>query len=855
MANRVKVQVAKKETKKPKREKKVKESKSKKTISSKSKQSGKGFFKSFISFFKSPTTHTAFGVFLFLFTIFLFFSFVSFYQTHETDNAKFCLNILKTMGNGEKAVNSMGILGLYFSFLFIKYWFGVASFGFLLLGVIYAYRLVFKKNLLNLIKTTLLTSYTVIFVSMSLALIADKEWIAGGMGIYFQKFFIEKIGHAGYVLLLLFLASILFISFGGLLLLKKKNKVDRSESVENEIENPPFIEEDKEIKPSFFARLFAKKQEEEKTDNAIDNQIIDEEKEEIFYKPIKKEISPSEEQMILEDIQGTDILIDDVDFEYIENEELFSENEEELVEESEKEKQEEDDETAYSKLEPYVPRADLPGYIFPTLDLLKNYENILRTREQKEMEIAANKQRIKNALENFKIYIQSISAIEGPTITLYEIVPEAGIRISKIKSLGDDIALSLKALGIRIIAPIPGKGTIGIEVPNITAQIVPMKSVLASEKFQNVDNMALPIVIGKTIANEPFVFDLAKMPHVLMAGATGQGKSVGLNAILASLLYKKHPAELKFVLVDPKMVELTLYTKIERHYLAKLPDAEEAIITDTKKVVRTLSSLCFEMDQRFELLKKSQCRDILEYNNKFKSRRLNPEHGHRFLPYIVLIFDEFADCIMTAGREVEQPVARLAQKGRAGGIHLIVATQRPSVNVITGLIKANFPARIAFRVSSMMDSRTILDGSGAESLIGKGDMLISTGNAITRLQCALIDTSEVECICDFIGEQRGYVSALLLPEVAEESMEGSQETDDGEFDPLFADSAREVVNKQQGSTSFLQRKFKLGYNRAGRIMDQLEREKIVGPSIGSKTRDVLIKESITLEEFLKERGL
>jgi S-DNA-T family DNA segregation ATPase FtsK/SpoIIIE len=351
------------------------------------------------------------------------------------------------------------------------------------------------------------------------------------------------------------------------------------------------------------------------------------------------------------------------------------------------------------------------------------------------------------------------------------------------------------------------------------------------------------------------VFDLAKMPHVLMAGATGQGKSVGLNAILASLLYKKHPAELKFVLVDPKKVELTLYSKIERHYLAKLPDADEAIITDTKKVVRTLSSLCFEMDQRYELLKAAQCRNIIEYNNKFKSRRLNPENGHRFLPYIVLVFDEFADCIMTAGREVETPIARLAQLARAIGIHLVIATQRPSVNVITGLIKANFPARIAFKVSSKIDSRTILDAGGAESLIGKGDLLISAGSTVTRIQCALIDTPEIERICDFIGEQRGYVSALMLPEVAEEPIEGGQETDDGEFDPLFADSAREVVSKQQGSTSFLQRKFKLGYNRAGRIMDQLEREKIVGSSIGSKMREVLIKDINTLEEFLRERRL
>jgi len=463
--------------------------------------------------------------------------------------------------------------------------------------------------------------------------------------------------------------------------------------------------------------------------------------------------------------------------------------------------------------------------------------------------------RIKETLGHYGITIQSISAIEGPTVTLYEIVPSPGIRISRIKGLEDDIALSLAALGIRIIAPIPGRGTIGIEVPNAVPQIVSMKSVILSEKFQNTSNMALPVVIGKTISNEVYIFDLAKMPHVLMAGATGQGKSVGLNAILTSLLYKKHPAELKFVLVDPKKVELTIYSKIERHYLAKLPDAGDAIITDTKKVVRTLNSMCQEMDTRYELLKMAQCRNIVEYNEKYKARRLNPEKGHRFLPYIVLIFDEFADCIMTAGREVETPIARLAQLARAIGIHLIIATQRPSVNVITGLIKANFPTRIAFKVASKIDSRTILDGGGAENLIGKGDMLISTGSSTTRVQCAFVDTPEIERVCDYIGEQHGYTRALMLPEVAEEGAEVLQETDDGEFDPLFADAAREVVSKQQGSTSFLQRKFKLGYNRAGRIMDQLEREKIVGPSIGSKTREVLIKDPNTLEEFLRVNGL
>ena len=445
--------------------------------------------------------------------------------------------------------------------------------------------------------------------------------------------------------------------------------------------------------------------------------------------------------------------------------------------------------------------------------------------------------------------------LKGPTVTLYEIVPAPGVRISKIKNLEDDIALSLSALGIRIIAPMPGKGTIGIEVPNSTPKIVPMKATVSSEKFQNTGKMVLPIAIGKTISNEVFVFDLTKMPHVLMAGATGQGKSVGLNAVLISLLYKKHPAELKLVLVDPKKVELTLYSKIERHYLAKLPDVDEAIITDTKKVVRTLNSLCVEMDLRYDLLKEAQCRNIIEYNEKYKARRLNPEKGHRFLPYIVLVFDEFADSIMTAGREIEAPIARLAQLARAIGIHLIIATQRPSVNIITGVIKANFPARIAFKVSSKIDSRTILDTGGAERLIGKGDMLISTGNDVVRLQCALVDTPEVAKVCDFIGEQNGFATAFMLPEVPEEQESSGQEADDGDIDPMFADAAWVVVNTGHGSTSLLQRKLKLGYNRAGRIMDQLEREGIVGPFEGSKAREVRIKDPTVLEEKLNELGI
>ena len=503
---------------------------------------------------------------------------------------------------------------------------------------------------------------------------------------------------------------------------------------------------------------------------------------------------------------------------------------------------------------PYDPHFELSTFKFPTLDLLRDFGD--KRAEVSNEELEANKNKIVETLANYGIQIDKIKATIGPTVTLYEIVPAAGVRISKIKNLEDDIALSLAALGIRIIAPIPGKGTIGIEVPNKKPETVSMKSVLSSDKFQN-NKFALPCAIGKTISNETYVFDLAKMPHILMAGATGQGKSVGLNAIVASLLYSKHPSDLKFVMVDPKKVELTLYNRIERHYLAKLPDSEDAIITDVKKVVRTLNSLCIEMDQRYDLLKAAQCRNIIEYNEKFKTRRLLPTEGHRYLPYIVLVVDEFADLIMTAGRDVEAPIARLAQLARAIGIHLIIATQRPSVNIITGSIKANFPARIAFRVISAVDSKTILDQSGANQLIGRGDMLLSTGNDLVRLQCAFIDTPEVEAITSYIGEQRGFSEPFLLPEVPDEdgNNDGGDFEDGDERDSLFEEAARIVVQTQQGSTSMIQRKLKLGYNRAGRIIDQLEAAGIVGPFSGSKSREVKVANEFALEQILKDLDL
>jgi S-DNA-T family DNA segregation ATPase FtsK/SpoIIIE len=500
----------------------------------------------------------------------------------------------------------------------------------------------------------------------------------------------------------------------------------------------------------------------------------------------------------------------------------------------------------------FDPTLELSKFKIPSIDLLRDYGESTITINQEELE--ANKNKIVETLNNYKIGIANIKATIGPTVTLYEIVPDAGIRISKIKNLEDDIALSLSALGIRIIAPIPGKGTIGIEVPNQKPTIVSMRSVISASKFQNAE-MELPVALGKTISNETFVVDLAKMPHLLMAGATGQGKSVGLNAVLTSLLYKKHPAEVKFVLVDPKKVELNIYNKIERHYLAKLPDTEEAIITDNTKVINTLNSLCIEMDNRYELLKNGMCRNLKEYNKKFKERKLNPNEGHSYLPYIVLVIDEFADLIMTAGKEVETPIARLAQLARAIGIHLIIATQRPSVNVITGIIKANFPARIAFRVTSKIDSRTILDSGGADQLIGRGDMLYTQGNELTRIQCAFVDTPEVAQIASYIGSQKGYADAHILPEYVGEESSNTLDIDPSERDSLFREAAEVIVTAQQGSASLLQRKLKLGYNRAGRIIDQMEAAGVVGPFEGSKARQVLITDLTALDRLLNDQEI
>ena len=585
----------------------------------------------------------------------------------------------------------------------------------------------------------------------------------------------------------------------------------------------------------------------------------------VMTKKVKQEITNEETstESVSLDIESKDENISEVNLDSIKSKEVEEEvieksnlNTDELIMEVETlEEETVDEKLANSLVEKqgfFDPTLELSNFKMPSIELLKDYGDTGITINQEELE--ANKNKIVETLNNYKIGISNIKATIGPTVTLYEIVPDAGIRISKIKNLEDDIALSLAALGIRIIAPIPGKGTIGIEVPNQNPSIVSMRSVIASAKFQNAE-MELPIAMGKTISNETFVVDLAKMPHLLMAGATGQGKSVGLNAVLTSLIYKKHPAEVKFVLVDPKKVELNIYSKIERHYLAKLPDTEEAIITDNKKVINTLNSLCIEMDNRYELLKNAMCRNLKEYNKKFKERKLNPNDGHSYLPYIVLVVDEFADLIMTAGKEVETPIARLAQLARAIGIHLIIATQRPSVNVITGIIKANFPARVAFRVTSKIDSRTILDSGGADQLIGRGDMLYTQGNELTRIQCAFVDTPEVERISDYIGGQRGYGDAHLLPEYVGEENNNILDIDASDRDLLFREAAEVIVTAQQGSASLLQRKLKLGYNRAGRIIDQMEAAGIVGPFEGSKARQVLITDLTALDSMLNDENL
>lgn len=814
-------------------------------ISTKKKKKKKedSLFKKVSTTIKSDKFRNVCGVFLILFSFFLVISFLSHFFTWYADYDK-----LAEKGTTSLLFNSAvhldnwgGRIGGFFAHLFIDRMFGISSFIFLFLFFVSGFHLLKAPLMKSLSKTWFRAALWIVWISLLFGYIngflETGKFLnfAGYVGWYSTQWLNGFMGWPGTAILLIFsLFGILALEYNlkfrlAIPQLKKGKteiKPDKSE------QEPIFVSNLNTIPPQEEQDEYT---EEEKA-TMLNFEVIDSQREEN-----SNSIDLSIES---ETTNGRNNTVDgSVDFEIDPNLQINT-----LPEDEESEN--EGEQKHYTVDMPYDPKLELKDFKQPPLDFLINYEE--KNVEVTSEELVANKDKIVETLKNYSIDIIKIVASPGPTVTLYEIVPAPGIRISKIKNLEDDIALSLSALGIRIIAPIPGRGTIGIEVPNAKPQIVSMKTMLSAEKFIN-SKFELPIAIGKTISNEPYVADLAKMPHLLMAGATGQGKSVGLNAIISSLLYKKHPAELKFVLVDPKKVELSLYTKIERHYLAKMPDSEDAIITDTRKVVRTLNSLCIEMDTRYDLLKDAQVRNIKEYNPKFIARKLNPENGHRYLPYIVLVVDEFADLIMTAGKEVETPIARLAQLARAVGIHLIIATQRPSVNIITGTIKANFPARIAFRVTSKIDSRTILDSGGAEQLIGRGDMLLSHGSDLIRLQCALIDTEEIEKVAEFIGNQRGYPDCFELPEYLDENSEPNKDFDPNQRDEKFEEAARLVVSHQHGSTSLLQRKLQLGYNRAGRIIDQLEAAGIVGSFEGSKAREVKIKTEFELEEFLRNQ--
>ena len=795
----------------------------------------------FTTFFKSETTHFVIGLISVIFSVYLLLAFISFFFTGAADQS-----ILDNQQPGElmqttnHVKNYAGARGAQLAEFLINECFGIAA-CFIILFLAVAGMKMIKAYQFRVWKWFMSCSILLVWFSITLGFIFDGTFsdsfiYPGGLhGYNVSAWLVSQIGMPGLGLLLLITALLFFVYLSSETINMIRNalhpnfrrkKKDTATATDNE-------NNDTSIKP---------KREEKKEYSNPQPAVVDFELEQ----PMKVEVGSKEEE------------VSNTPFPF--EEKQTSEPQRPMPTEANEEEEEDNDEPDFTvsddtseedaeykgpALQPYNPRLDLENYKFPTLDLLNQYEDNGPNIDMEEQN--ANKDRIIKVLRSFGIEISSIKASVGPTITLYEITPAEGVRISKIRNLEDDIALSLSALGIRIIAPIPGKGTIGIEVPNANPRIVPMQSILNSKKFQET-TMELPIALGKTITNEVFMVDLAKAPHMLVAGATGQGKSVGLNAIVTSLLYKKHPAELKFVIVDPKKVEFSVYTPIERHFLAKLPDGEDAIITDVSKVVQTLNSLCIEMDTRYDLLRKAGCRNIKEYNAKFISRQLNPEKGHRFMPYIVIIIDEFGDLIMTAGKEVELPICRIAQLARAVGIHAIIATQRPTTNIITGTIKANFPARVAFRVAAMMDSRTILDRSGAQQLIGKGDMLYLQGNDPVRVQCAFVDTPEVERIANYISKQQGYPTAFMLPEyVGEESESSIGEVDMNRLDPMFEDAARLVVIHQQGSTSLIQRKFSIGYNRAGRIMDQLEKAGIVGPTQGSKARDVLCMDETDLE--------
>jgi len=831
------------------------------TFKSNTKDKGpkkKRSFKIDIPFLRDRRFQLSIGFFLLLTSVFIFLACVSYLFTGKMDQsvveAFFDQNeTVKSLG--QEAGNWMKLFGALVAHRLIFSWFGIAAFLIPPLLFLFGYKVIWGKALVKLSRAISFSLFFLIWVSLLMGSmikgdesISEWSFYSGGLGYQLSIFFDNLLGY-GTILFLAFtllVFVIFFFNITEILSFKKTPAVtdpeddtsflasdlDEEFPVNQEVEdNEPVENIDSETELKDWVVSLKEEKEEKEAEMAQEALAAIEEPQEEVSEPIDQAKESADMALELEVTPVNKPIPKALDAEPTFEVEI-NEKAEKLVEIAGH----------------YDPTLDLPKYQFPRVDMLREYSTgkISVTKE----ELQANKDKIVETLTNFKIGISSIKATIGPTVTLYEIVPEAGVKISKIKNLEDDIALSLAALGIRIIAPIPGKGTIGIEVPNKNKEMVSMKSVISTEKFMNSD-MALPIGFGKTISNEVFVADLAKMPHLLMAGATGQGKSVGLNVILASLLYKKHPSQLKFVLVDPKKVELTLFNKIERHYLAKLPDNEEPIITDTKKVINTLNSLCIEMDQRYDLLKDAACRNIKEYNQKFVDRKLNPEKGHKFLPYIVLVIDELADLMMTAGKEVETPIARLAQLARAIGIHLVVATQRPSVNVITGIIKANFPARLSFRVTSKVDSRTILDSGGADQLIGQGDMLLSMGSDIIRLQCAFLDTPEVDEICDFIGSQKGYESAYLLPEFTGDEVDANTgDVDLSDRDDLFEEAAKLIVAHQQGSTSLIQRKLKLGYNRAGRIIDQLEAAGIVGSFEGSKARQVLIPDEYSLEQLL-----
>lgn len=808
--------------------------------------------------YKTERAQKIVGLLLVLVSVYLTIAFISYFSTWQIDQDKVLGNRADLFLPDTKVQNWLGKIGALVSHFFMYKAFGTASFILVPVLFIFGLQKLVQKQIIKTATFNAKWIFLMLWSSLVLSsFFSDKLFfMGGGFGYFMNAAIMNYVGSFGLMALLAFaMLTYLVLIFNISFKIPIQQLFDDTNTVQTEQE-PQHEPISREFNTAF---------------NEINEVVLSAEEEAALLnfeiKTRDSNDSGSESSQLSEEIsaesltpqESADASFNQINLDINEHRskdlDITPKGDPELeIAESVSEPEIIEDENKAAKLVEqfgeYDPTLDLGSYQFPHFELLNDYGNIHSKVNQEEL--IANKNKILSTLKNYGIEIDKIMATVGPTVTLYEIVPAAGVRISKIKNLEDDIALSLAALGIRIIAPIPGKGTIGIEVPNQNPEMVPMKNILASEKFNN-SQFELPIALGKTISNEIFIADLAKMPHLLMAGATGQGKSVGLNAVLVSLLYKKHPSQVKFVLVDPKKVELTLFNKIERHFLAKLPNSEDAIITDNTKVIHTLNSLCIEMDNRYALLQDAQVRNIKEYNTKFVSRKLNPNDGHKFLPYIVLVVDEFADLIMTAGKEVETPIARLAQLARAIGIHLIIATQRPSVNIITGTIKANFPARIAFRVTSKIDSRTILDSGGADQLIGRGDMLLSTGNDLIRIQCAFVDTPEVEKITEFIGNQRAYPSAFILPEyVGEEGDSGKEDIDLSERDKMFDEAAKLVVQFQQGSASFLQRKLKLGYNRAGRIVDQLEAAGFIGPFEGSKAREVLVKDMAQYDEIIQK---